>query len=773
MDDTATMLTIITGSLILSSLLLFIYAIYTRQYHRIKEQLQNLAQESEQLRRIAERFTLALQGANDGLWDWNLETDEAYFSPRWKCMLGYTNEELNNHFDEWHKRLHPEEFDQVMLSIDAYLGKKVPTYEYTHRMQHRESYYIWVLVRGIALWNEQGAPLRFVGTYVDITAQKQTEKALRNSEEYTRMLIKEAQVGLILIQADGLIVEANPAFAQTLGYKVQEVVGQLNYKNIILQQSIHLAGIHQSVLETRGRYGPVEGHLTHKTGHPIPVRISGLVLNKNQEQFIWVNIEDISDLERAKVAEQAKLKAELASQAKSTFLANMSHELRTPLNIVLGYAQNLERDKMLTAKQREDIDAIHCSGKYLLKLINDVLDITEIETGQVKLCPTDFHLGTFLEDIVKLFQMQAQRKNLSFTFNPLSSLPLGIHADEKRLRQILTRLLDNAIKFTQQGGIVFSVHYYQGKMLFQIEDTGVGIEESELNTIFLPFQQESEENFYKVEGLGLGLPLVKHLVKMMEGDIHVASAVNQGSTFWITLKILEVSEIIQAHFEQHNIIVGYTGKPRKILVVDDLQASFLILEHLLCPLGFLLYHATNGEEAVSAVTEFYPDLVLMDLVMPVMDGFKATLFIRELSGFETLPIIAMSVSVFNYRKEACAGSGFNDFIAKPIKKEEILTLLQQHLQLTWIYEQDFTQSRKQNAIMQNAEQTRIIEIVPSPEEVSIINDLILRGDFHGIIHYSEELTKLNPALQPFMEDLHQLAKHFDEDGILTLLKPLS
>lgn len=724
-----------------------------------------------ELQQIKERFELAMQGANDGLWDWDLVTNEAYFSPRWKHMLGFADEELFNHFDEWHKRLHPEDFDQVMLSIDAYLEKKVPTYEHLHRMCHKDGHYVWILVRGLALWDASNEPLRFVGTHVDMTALKQSERALRESEENMRTLIREALVGLILIQEDGTIIQANPAFAQIIGYSVAEIVGQLNYKDIIPPQYGYLLGIFEYTFAVRGHYGPAEGRLIHKFGYSVPIRTSGLTLERKGRALVWANVEDTSDLERAKVAEQAKLEAELANQAKSTFLANMSHELRTPLNAILGYTQRLEHDRTLSTKQLEEIEIIDQNGRYLLTLINDILDISEIESGRVELYPTDFNFVNFIRDIVNLFQTYAQQKSLTFTYEPLASLPLGIHADEKRLRQILTKLLNNAIKFTRQGGVLFKIDYQQDKLSFQVEDTGVGIPTTELETIFLPFQQAKRENYYKVEGLGLGLPLAKKLVAMMGGELYVKSIIGEGSTFWMHLELPEAVGFFERELFEKPIIVGYQGQVRKLLIVDDAQEIFLILERILCTLGFEVIYAKDGEVALKKLNQFVPDLILMDLVMPNRDGFETIRFIRYILGLKSLPIIAMSASIFDYRTDVCQMFGFDDFISKPIETAKLLELLQNRLQLIWCYEANTSKRKEQNLLTPPAHSDDSVLHGPSPDQAAVISELLLLGDFQGITDYTGDLANIDPLLEEFNGAIRKLAKKFDEDGITKLLAP--
>jgi signal transduction histidine kinase len=282
---------------------------------------------------------------------------------------------------------------------------------------------------------------------------------------------------------------------------------------------------------------------------------------KSALQLLQTNIQ----LQQAKEnAEKAKIEAEFANRAKSTFLANMSHELRTPLNGILGYTQILHRDKTLNTKQKEAITVIHRSGEYLLTLINDVLDLSKIEADRIELYPTDFHFENFLQNIVEIFQMRVKQKKISFVYEKLSPLPDRVHADEKRLRQIIANLLGNAVKFTKEGRVIFKVGYHNGKIRFQVEDTGIGIMAEELDKIFQPFQQVGDKSLY-TEGTGLGLSITKKLVELMGGQLQVESTFGKGSIFWTTLDLPEVSHLVSVKKNKKPAIIGFEGQSRQVL----------------------------------------------------------------------------------------------------------------------------------------------------------------------------------------------------------------
>ncbi|HEY9812870.1 MAG TPA: AAA family ATPase [Candidatus Sericytochromatia bacterium] len=476
-----------------------------------------------------------------------------------------------------------------------------------------------------------------------------------------------------------------------------------------------------------------------------------------------------------KERERAEKAADGANQAKSEFLANMSHELRTPLNGILGYTQISKKDRDLSHQHQHRIDIIHQCGEHLLTLINDVLDLSKIEARKMDLYPKVFHFSEFLEGVVEICRIKADQKGISLNYQKLSTLPKLIQADDKRLRQILLNLLGNAIKFTEKGAVTFKVSYQQEKVRFQIEDTGIGIAQHDLEEIFLPFQQVGE-NSRKTEGTGLGLAITHQLVLLMGGSINVKSSLGQGSIFSVDLHLVEVDKSTDIATLVERNIIGYKGDKRKILIVDDKWTNRSVLVNMLSPIGFEVMEAADGLEGVNKADEFKPDVIFMDLVMPVLDGFEATRQLRMIPKFKDTVVIAISASVLDPEQRQSIEVGCNDFLSKPIRQTELLEKLRVYLGIEWIYEdliENKPESQDTNSQLQNLTNSSIENeqlIVPSAAEIAKLLDLAMRGDLRSIAKEATKLKELDRQLEPFANHLCQLAKEFKGKQLREFLK---
>ncbi|MDJ0659873.1 MAG: PAS domain S-box protein [Crocosphaera sp.] len=999
----------------------------------------------ETLRENEERWQLVLQGTNEGIWDWNLKTDEMFFSPRWKEMLGYDDQELPNHIDTWKQLLHPQDTERVMKILGDHFAKKTNHYSAEFRLKCQDGNYKWILSRGQALWDETGNPVRMAGSHTDIserkneqilltslidcipdlvfckdskgvykmcnhafetfagrdrkeiigksdfelfppeealgfreqdrfmmlqkqsrrneewitypngnrrlvdtlktpfccpegklmgtigvsrdiTARKQKEEAIKKQaerdallsniarqlidldlniavhlilealgkftkcdrsyiiryfaqekawsmvhewcNEYTPSTIHDSQsislevfpwfsqqliegrlicintvadfppeataekeayqnslspnllvvpmmtggqtvgylgldsniyktwkkedinllklVGELMAIAEarsiaeeaqkesqarfaGILDNANEAIIsidekqkitlfnhaaeEIFGYTSEEVLEQpfnmlipFRFTDDHYQHITHFQNTSETARQMGGRR-PVFGQRKDGTEFLAEVSISKIKL-RGKTLFTAI-IRDITERKQAEEAlKQAKEQADTANRAKSEFLASMSHELRTPLNAILGFTQVMQRDQTLKEEHKQNLDIIGRSGEHLLELINDILEMTKIEAGRTTLNKTQFDLHRLLDNLESMLHLKAEEKKLQLLFEKTINLPQYIETDEGKLRQVLINLLGNAIKFTQEGGVILRIktseinqHNEAMTLTFEVEDTGPGIAAEEVNQLFEAFGQ-TETGRNSNEGTGLGLPISRKFIQLMGGEISVSSILGQGSLFSFTIQ----AKLVHAHTikvdKPPRRVVGLVPhQPNyRILAVDDRLESRILLVKLLSSMGFNVRQASNGQEALDIWEHWQPHLIWMDMRMPILDGYKATKRIKASPKGQETVIIALTASAFEEERNLVLSAGCDDFMRKPFREDVLWEKIAEHLGVEYIY-QDLDQ---QNGFLAHSPQ-------PTAKTTSDLQSL------------------LNTMPSQWIEDLHQAALECSDDGILELV----
>ncbi|RCJ14660.1 hybrid sensor histidine kinase/response regulator [Nostoc sp. ATCC 43529] len=485
-------------------------------------------------------------------------------------------------------------------------------------------------------------------------------------------------------------------------------------------------------------------------------------------------------VERNRIEQELRKAEEVAqnsSQAKSEFLANMSHELRTPLNGILGYTQILQRTESLSEKGRKGLGVIYQCGSHLLTLINDVLDLSKIEARKLELHPVDFYLPAFIDSVTEICRIRAEQKVIAFEVQLDPDLPTGIHGDEKRLRQVLINLLSNAIKFTNQGSVTFKVKITEResdangktnyKIRFEVIDTGTGIKSEQAEKIFQPFEQVGNQK-RQSEGTGLGLAISQKIVLLMGGEIQVQSTLGKGSTFWFEAKFPESKDWAKvSRAVDQGTIIGYMGQKCTILIADDKWENRSVIVNLLEPVGFTVIEASQGEEAWEQAVAHKPDLVITDLVMPILDGFELINRLRHSEQFQKIAIIASSASVFAIDQHKSIDVGADTFLPKPVEAEVLLEMLRQILQIKWIFDEKIDANQKTNPA---ALEQSIDTISPNRETLQELLELVQDGDIQNILELADQLSASDEKLNVFTQHIVQLASNFQLKRLATFIE---
>lgn len=659
--------------------------------------------------------------------------------------------------------------------IEKVLASGSQRFEWIHRRLDGRSFFAEVCLSAIEVEDS----IVIQAAIRDISETKQAEAELRAREEQYRTLVETANSIILRWNLDGLITFINSYGETFFGYGKDELRGQR--LSVIIPESettFDWRQFAQELVDNPDCRTTREDPNVCRDGTLVWVLWTNQpILNPDGTLLEILAVgNDCTERKRAEVElREAKEAADLANRAKSEFISNMSHELRTPLNGILGYSQIFKRQAYLPPAVLNGVEVIHQCGTHLLTLIEDILDFSKLEAQRMALVYNPFPLANFLNTVVQMFELKAAQKRLTFVCEAAETLPKAIIGDQKRLRQVLINLLGNAIKFTEVGEVRFEVSRVQSAseatgdrslIRFAVRDTGIGMSAQQLSRVFLPFEQVSDPSFHS-EGTGLGLTISQKIVHQMGGHLQAESELGQGSCFTFELWFPQASTGLEDESETGLAFYrGYEGPRRRILIVDDQAANRLTLCHFLAELGFEVLEAEHGEPALSLALEQPMDLVVTDLVMPGMDGFELIRQLRANRALAHLPIIAASASTLVQERDRSFAAGCNDFIGKPIDTEILLARLQEYLNLEWIYEpaRELSQAAGTLPVL-DAEPM----VFPDSQQLDELTHLAKRGSLKRLIEVADRFRLDNPQLEPFVQQLNQLARGYQDKAILELL----
>ncbi|WP_432671208.1 PAS domain-containing protein [Flavobacterium sp. SM2513] len=622
-----------------------------------------------------EKFRIATEATKDGIYEWNITTNETVFSKRYYEILGFEADydTVQLTYNDWENRIHPEDKNQVMQTVTEAI-ETGHNFNIEYRHLHKSNAYRWQNSIGKVIVDEDGNSPRMIGCIRDIHTNKVAETALEDERNFLKSILESMSDAFISLDEQGIITYVNAKAVEILGQSYEDLLGE-----------------------------PISTVFTERMGHPLPLSFEEIVnekksiqLEKQYEAFnLWIQYSIFptntgvaiffSDITHRKNIElelfKAKEKAEESDRLKTAFLANMSHEIRTPMNGILGFSSLLSEPGLGQEEQQEYIKLIQVSGARMLNLISEIIDISKIESGMMEISLQKVNINEKIAFVYNLLKLDAEERSLTLSHNTAAFHDLYLITDPEKCYAILTNLVKNAIKYTDQGSIEFGYTINDKNIEFFVKDTGIGIPKERQAAIFERFIQVDIANIQARQGAGLGLAIAKAFVNLLGGRIWLESEEGKGTTFYFTLPYNAKStenktEEVAAQKEEHALASAFTSK-LKILIADDDAISRKLIVKSVADIGNEIIQAKSGREAVEKFMEHRDvDLILMDVQMPDMNGYEATMEIRKTDP--NVIIITQSAFGLTGDREKAIEAGSNDYITKPIDKSELMLLINKY-----------------------------------------------------------------------------------------------
>ncbi len=750
-------------------------------------------QATDALQKSEEKLRAIFENAIAGISILNAEGQYIYSNDKLAEMLGYTKEEVYGL--NYSEITHPQDIQASREYFRKLIDGEIRSYALEKRFVRKNGTVFWGNLSVSASYDTEDGVGSVIGIVIDIDERKKIEEELKAALAKLRAVFDTIPGVVNVIDRDYniLTISGNKSFGKRKIPDDRRAVGRKCYDVTKGASSVCPECAVARVFES-GK--PEIRFSTHEeeaaSGMATKIYAVPLYDDSGNITAALELIMDISDLrEMERKLQEAKQAAEAASQAKSEFLASMSHELRTPLNGILGYTQILRRDSRLSEQHLRAVSTIHRSGEHLLAMINEILDFSKLEARKMELNPVKFRLYDFLSEITEVLKVRAEQKGITLICESAPDLPRYVDGDEYRLRQILLNLIGNAVKFTEKGRIKIKADRHYDRIRFQVEDSGIGISSENQEKIFLPFHQVGNIRT-KTQGTGLGLAISQKLVRMMGGRINMKSVPEQGSLFWFSIELPEVKEESDPSGGIGNRakIIAYTrpdpgpGKEAyKILIADNIEKKRLILKEMLLPLGFDIFEAPDGNEAVEKAALLHPDLILMSLTMPTGNGYETARRIRQIPSLSEVIIIALSATVLNRTRKKCSDAGCNDFLARPVRLNDLLERLKAHLKLEWIYEdsaypgaadpeQRNSDARAEERGDKESESPADAVLLPPEKEIATLREFLMIGDIRGIRDQIGRIESLYPDSSVFVEKVSRLMNMYKMDELQELIEGL-